>query len=216
MFDSISTEFISAPNQSVPARIKGIRMQLCLSRKKFEEITGISANTLQSWEAGKNHLTEKGALKLSQALEVVGLTCTVEWLLNGDGIPPRVQSSATDCWQEDEKLLKEVMYFETNNPSPIVSIVMDDSMSPIYELGDYVAGSLRDGCEAEKLIGCNCIVTIDSGLTMIRKLNKGTNDQLNLYSINLDTNAENAFVLDCKIQRIAQVIWHRRTNKCPI
>ena len=215
MLDSAPTYSATSSFNSVAARIKSVRMQLGLSRKGFEKQTGISANTLQSWESGKNQLTNKGANKLFLALKKLGLNCSVEWLLYGEGLTPRINASEAESWQEDERILKEVMFFESNNPSSIVYLVRDDSMQPYYELGDYVAGSVRSSSQAEKLIGSNCIVTLDSGITLLRRLSQDNQERFNLYSTNLETKVENAFVMDCHIQRIAQVIWHRSCSRCP-
>ena len=211
MIEPSHTELISSPQLSAASRLRGLRLQLGLSRKKFQQATGISSNTLQAWELGKNHVTEKGALKLSLALEQMGVVCSVDWLLHGTGIPPRSPhtSQTQQSFDEDARILKEVAYFEANNDASIVIIVMDDSMAPFYKAGDYVAGYQCSADKADLLLGENCIVTLYSGSILIRRLNKDINGCYNLYSLNPDTQAENAYVMDCKIQRIAQIVWHR-------
>ena len=57
------------------------------TRREFEEKHQISANTLQGWEQGKNPLSQKGARRVINALKEEGLICTVEWLINGTGMP---------------------------------------------------------------------------------------------------------------------------------
>ncbi|MBM7073003.1 helix-turn-helix transcriptional regulator [Shewanella sp. 202IG2-18] len=212
MIDIVSKELVASPVQAIPSRVKGIRMQLGLSRKKFEQATGISSNTLQAWELGKNHLTEKAASKLCLALEKIGVNCTVDWLLHGNGIPPRAFQTSEQSFDEDVRILKEVAFFEANNPSSIVIIVMDDAMMPFYKIGDYVAGCQKSSEYTDLLVGTNCIVTLYSGKMLLRHLSKDVHGCYNLYSLNPDTQVENACVLDCKIQRIAQVVWHR-TNE---
>ncbi len=218
MFDSINTECISSPEQSPASRLKGLRLQLGLSRKKFQEATGLSSNTLQAWELGKNHITEKGAVKLSLALDQMGIVCSVEWLLTGRGIPPRTQHSSQtqDSFDEEAKILKEVAFFEANNESSIVLIVTDDSMLPFYSEGDYVAGCQYPADQADMFIGKNCIVTLYSGNILVRRLNKDVNGCYNLHSLNPDTQAENSYLKDCKIQRIAQIVWHRTVDKSSV
>ena len=198
--------------QSAASRVRNVRMLLGLSRKKFSETTGLSAATLQSWETGKHPLSNKGAKKLVEALDQLNISCTADWLLNGEGLSPRFHQADTQYWDLDARILKEVMYFEQQNPSPIVSIVCDDSMEPFYQIGDYVAGCQLLPKHAEKLIGRDCIVTLQTGQVVIRRVQQGKDGLLNLFSLNLETQAENAFISNCKIQRIAQVIWHRRTD----
>ncbi|MGB0895520.1 MAG: LexA family transcriptional regulator [Parashewanella sp.] len=202
--------------QTPSSRVKNLRMMLGLSRKKFEEVTGISAATLQAWETDKTPLSTKGANKLVAAFETLNINSTADWLLLGEGFPPRYHQPESECFELDARILKEVFYFEQNNPSPIVSIVCDDSMAPFYELGDYVGGCQLLPNKAEKLIGKDCIVTLETGQVVIRRVQQGKEGRLNLYSLNYETRAENAFISDCKIQRIAQVIWHRRTDAVSI
>ena len=145
-------------------------------------------------------------------LKKLSINCTTNWLLSGDGLAPRYQQPETECFALDARILKEVFYFEQNNPSPMVSIVSDDSMEPFYALGDYVGGCQLLPDKAELLIGKDCIVTLETGQVVIRRVQQGKEGRLNLYSLNYETQAENAFISDCKIQRIAQVIWHRRID----
>ncbi len=198
--------------QSPSLRVKNVRLLLGLSRKKFEEVSGISAATLLTWETGKHPLSAKGAKKLVDALDKLNITCTADWLMSGKGLSPRFQQPSTECFELDARILKEVFYFEQNNPLPIVSILSDDSMEPFYQIGDYVGGCQLLPSKAQQLIGRDCIVTLETGQVVIRRVQQGKEGRLNLYSLNYETQAENAFISDCKIQRIAQVIWHRRTD----
>ncbi|MCL1077108.1 helix-turn-helix domain-containing protein [Parashewanella spongiae] len=198
--------------QTPPSRVKGLRMMLGLSRKNFEQASGVSAATLTAWETGKHPLSVKGAKKLVDAFEKLNINCTTNWLLSGEGLAPRYHQPETECFELDARILKEVFYFEQNNPLPIVSIVSDDSMEPFYQIGDYVGGCQLLSNKAQQLIGRDCIVTLETGQVVIRRVQQGKEGRLNLYSLNYETQAENAFISDCKIQRIAQVIWHRRAD----
>src|SRR3990167_671549 len=59
------------------------------TRREFEIKYQISANTLQGWEQGKNPLSKKGAKRIIEALKTEGVICSLEWLMNGTGVPPR-------------------------------------------------------------------------------------------------------------------------------
>ena len=216
MIDEVTPEAPSDANQTPSSRVKSLRMMLGFSRKKFEEVSGISAATMTAWETNKHPLSNKGAKKLVEALNQLNVNCTADWLLSGEGLPPRILQTDHEFWELDTRILKEVMYFEKHNPSPIVSIISDDSMEPFYQHGDYVAGCQMLPDKAEQLIGRDCIVTLQTGQVVIRRVQQGKDGLLNLFSLNLETQAENAFISNCKIQRIAQVIWHRRKDAISI
>src|SRR5690606_1826698 len=100
------------------------------------------------------------------------------------------------------------------NRDPLIIMISDDTMEPVFSIGDYVGGNLMAGTYASHYIGSFCIVKLDTGEVVIRKLKSGSQNNLfNLISINLDSNLENAFLLDCKIDKVAQIVWHRKNER---
>lgn len=205
-------------------RIKSIRSELGLSRKEFESKSGISANTLRAWEIGANPITAKVARKLTTALARCGIQCQPEWILSGNGIAPRTFSAEEQeqqnklmlnfpehDWNDETAILKEIQFFETENPNAIVVTVPDDSMLPIYCLGEYVGGIRFKGNKLNELIGESCIIESNSGDIYIRKLQKGSKRNLyTLYPLNPNTNTEEPIIYNLNIKSAAKIIWHRK------
>jgi len=198
-------------------------MQLGYSRRKFAEICSFSAATLQAWEDGKYLVPEKSIIKYVKALSMVGLAASSEWFLEGVGISPRPINKAIDAPNitipnnapsEEEIIIREISFFEKINENPIIVTIPDKAMLPFFDVGDYVAGNNIAGKHAQKYVGSLCIVTMPSGKTLVRKLKLGSKDGFfHLVSTNLETNVETAFILNCNIQKIAPIIWHRKLEQ---
>lgn len=194
-------------------RIKLARNMLGLSRKELEERFHISVNTLQAWETDKNTLTEKGAKKLNAAFTRLGLLCTEDWLLTGNGqIPILLQNNLAlpNEMDEDICILREIEVFKALNPSPIVVIINDNGMEPIYSIGDFVGGNRKSIHQIETLIGENCIIETLQGDTLVRKILKGSKRQFyNLACINIATDQQ-PIIVDMKIRFAAKIVLHRK------
>jgi transcriptional regulator with XRE-family HTH domain len=206
-------------NMEAANRIKVVRMMTGMSRKSFQEATGISANTLRAWESAKNPLSQKAALKLSFALEKTGIICSSEWLFDGLGPTPKFQKNSTSqdiaekpmTFNDEFAIQKEILTFTECNPDPEIIIVQDDTMEPQYMLGDYVGVKnfiARD--TFDDLLKENCVIeTIDKEV-YIRKLLKSSHSGCySLYGINYHSNG-NLIILDKKVVRAAKIIWHRK------
>ena len=74
-------------------RVKMTRTLAGLSRKDLEDKYGISMHTLQSWELGRNPLTDKAASKLVEIFHSTGVSCSMQWLLEGAGKSPALLES---------------------------------------------------------------------------------------------------------------------------
>ncbi len=134
------------PSYSCGARIRLARNMVGLSRKEVEERFSISANTLQSWESDKNTLTQKGAKRLNEVFIQLGLLCSEEWFLSGNGQMPMLLKEKLSLpidINEDICILREIEVFRAINPDPIVITISDNVMEPIYEIGDYVGGNTK-------------------------------------------------------------------------
>ncbi|WP_141650472.1 helix-turn-helix domain-containing protein [Legionella massiliensis] len=208
-------------NKLIGERIKSARMQLGYSRREFAEKSNFSAATIQAWEDGKYSIPQKSLAKYVDALFKVGLITNTEWFITGEGLAPRPANkvSADDIddaklyLSKEESLLREISFFEKENENAIIMSVTDDSMLPFFEIGDYVAGKIVSGQKAHNFVNCLCIITVTSGETYIRKLRPGSKDEhFNLISTNIDTNVNPAFLVDCKIHKIAKVTWHRKAE----
>jgi transcriptional regulator with XRE-family HTH domain len=202
----------TSENNIIGERLKSARRQLGFSRREFGGICGFSAATLQAWEDGKYPVPVRSIVKYVDSLLHCGLVTTPEWFVKGEGLPPRPISAPTlKIRSKKEIILREVLFFEKENENSIITTISDDSMLPFYDIGDFLGGIIVPIQEADKYIGSICIATISSGETLVRKLKRGSEDKrYNLISTNLDTNAYSAFLLNCQITQLAQIIWHRK------
>lgn len=187
-------------------------MQLGFSRREFADKCGFSAATLQAWEDGRYPVPKKSMIKYVKTLFDCGLLTSPEWFIHGEGLPPRpINKSSLDSIEEKDAILREINFFETENKDPIITVITDDSMQPFFAAGDYVGGKLVPAHYAEKYVGTFCIVKLASGEIWVRKLRPGSEEgRFNLICTNLDTGASPVFILNCEIEQIAQVIWHRK------
>lgn len=203
-------------------RLKSARMQLGYSRREIAQLSNFSAATLQAWEDGKYSVPPRSLAKYTEALLKLGLVASIEWFTTGEGLPPRpasnflansTQSSLTikPSFPEEEIILREIYFFEKENKNALVFTITDDSMLPFFAKGDHVGGNLLPPQFAQKCLGEICIITIGSGETFVRKLKPGSQaNHFNLISTNADTEVDRAYLLNCEIQKIAPVIWHRK------
>lgn len=200
-------------SQTSGRRIRLARSILGLTRKHLEEQFEISANTLQSWEVGKVALTPRGAKRLNGVFTRLGLMCSEDWLLNGQGQAPILLqdiSTLPKVFTEDICILREMEVFKALNPDPIVSLVSDTGMEPLYEIGDYVAGNKKANDLIARLIGHNCIIETFHGDTFIRKIMRGNKEShYHLACINIHTDQQ-PLIPDIKIRYAAKIVFHRK------
>lgn len=205
-------------------RVWSLRQLTGLSRRDFTKRYGIAPGTLQNWEdASGNGLSEKGAFRLVKALKVGGIYCNVEWLLHGVGEPPHMTemlpttsapvltdtASAKDY--ENIIIKAELQLFCSHYPDAIFLQVPDDSMDPIYHQADYVAGVRYYNKDISHLIGQDCIVLLDSGDQLLRRIRSssipGTYD---LLALNPETKITRPYYYDVTLVYAAPVLWSRR------
>lgn len=196
-------------------RIKLARSMLGLSRKQLEDRYHISVNTLQAWESDKNILTSKGAKKLNQTFIKLGLLCSEDWLLTGKGTTPiLMEDTATlpNEMNEDICILREIEAFKAINPDPIVVVVNDNGMEPIYCIGDFVGGNKKYGEKIEELLGSICIIETMQGDTLVRKLLQSNKPYVyNLACTNIATDQQ-PITPDIKIRFASRIVLHRKKD----
>lgn len=200
-------------------RIKTARSLAGISRKDLETKYGISQHTLQSWELGRNPLTEKAAAKLVEILHSTGVSCSAQWLLKGSGKSPglltsdfspypAIDQNFSSQFNQESTIQKEIEFFKTNNPNSVVIIVSDDSMKPTYSQGDLVGGiQYLNTTDIDECIGHDCIIEIGDG-TYFRRLMKRKNGYA-LTCLNPQTEIEDPVIFSSKILTATPVIWHR-------
>lgn len=207
-------------------RIKRARLLAGIAtRRDFEQKHGVSANTLQSWEQGKSILTAKGAQRLVAALKHEGWICSVEWLLQGSGLPPRHyersakhpslilndELSTHSPLQQEERIYREIQFFKENNPNAIVLTIVDDSMEPFFSIGDTIGGIQFFDKPMEAYLGMCCILELEHNHIIPRYLQAGT--QPNTFTASCtNPKAKTAplNIYDAKIISAAPILWHRK------
>jgi transcriptional regulator with XRE-family HTH domain len=206
--------------EEIGARIKSARMQLGYSRKKFAEKFHFASATIQAWEDGKYTVPVKSLLKYIHALDEAGLVSSVDWFIHGVGISPRPkfseQSIETNASRYHSSasnpiINDEIGFIEQSTQNSIIVSITDDTMQPFFNIGDFVGGCFLSEESIEKHIGSFCIIIIDTGEILVRKLKNGTKAGcFTLVSTNLDTEVSTAFLTNCDVQKIAPVTWHRK------
>ena len=196
------------------------------TRREFEEKHGISANTLQGWEQGKNPLSEKGARRVAAALKGEGLICTIDWLIHGTGMPPRpyemvsagvsrsinTNPSLADMnLKEEESIYQEIQLFRQRNPHAIVLTVADNAMEPYYSIGDYIGGVQIPHEEIGLYLNSICILELENNLILPRYLQQGKFPNVYTASCtNPKTNTAPLNLYNVRILSAAPILWHRR------
>jgi len=197
------------------------------TRREFEKKYHISANTLQGWEQGKNPLSKKGAKRIIEALKSEGLICSIEWLMEGAGMPPRpfemlnanlsleqdLQKTLTDIdLSEETAIYQELQTFKKHNPNPIIITVSDDGMEPHYRTGDYVGGTRLFTAESiAPYLGQVCIVELSDHTILPRHIHPGRKP--NTYTLsctNHQSRGTSLNIFDTTIISAAPILWHRR------
>lgn len=194
------------------------------TRREFEKKYKISANTLQGWEQGKNPLSKKGARRVIEALKSEGLLCSVEWLMDGTGMPPRpfeiLQGGLTQPngeiaqtnIEEEQAIYNELQIFKAQNPNPIIITVSDDSMEPQFHTGDYIGGiQLRKPEQINQYLGQVCIVELSNHMILPRYIHQGTEPgTYTLSSTNFQSKHAPLNIINTRILSSAPILWHRR------
>lgn len=198
-----------------------VRISISLTGLKifdFAKKSGIPKQTLWSWESGKIDLSNKGAIRLSEALSRFNIECSPTWLLTGQGEPPKIEAVPKNILQDacelkinEISIVKETQYFRSLNSNHIIVGIRDDSMAPFYTNGDYVGGIKISLSDVKKAYNENCIVTIKGGKTLVRKFVKSNiNNRYTLYALNVQGAPQNLVLADVEIETVAVIVWHRR------
>jgi len=208
-------------------RVRTARTLAGFTRREFSETHNISLSTLEAWESGRSPLTTKGALRVVNALKASGLYCSLEWLMEEQGLAPRTQSEIETGLLSSEVeqnisevrhvldpeliILREVALFRKLNPNSVVLVIVDDGMEPFFARGEYVGGCRAKQENIGLLVNRNCIVETEEGDVLIRRLLPGrTANHYNLACINPLTTSPNPVLFDVKVENVSEVSWHRK------
>lgn len=196
------------------------------TRREFELKHRISSNTLQGWEQNKNPLSAKGAKRIVEALKKEGLLCSSEWLIYGNGMPPRPfemmnagiaepmrdnQTLSELNLREEEAIYTETQAFKNQQANTIIISISDDAMTPYYSIGDHIGGVQIDNRDMDQFLGQACIVELENNFILPRVIQAGNRPGLyNLSCTNPHTNASPLNFYNSKVISAAPIVWHRR------
>lgn len=212
-------------------RLESLRGLTRLSRVEFAKKCGVKPGSFQNWEGPRfGGLTEKAAKKIIRGARILGINCSLEWLMHGIGQGPQIDerlylgentlsiqqtpaSYTMSVADQNQGIAEEILLFRKNHPEVLDFVAIDDGLDPIIKKDDYVAGIARYYQDIEKVIGLECIVKTAEGETMLRIVKKGfTQGLFNLYCANLNTSVSRPILYDIELICAAPIIWIRRLD----
>ena len=217
--------------QGSEAQERGYRVDIAvhltrMNLVEFGKKHAIPISTLYAWKNGQICLTKRSAVRLKEALEKEGFTCSVEWLLNGEGVGPRsikdlqegreslVDFDSSDTLAEtspERLILREVSFFRSLYPNSLVLYIQGDAMVPSYFPGDYVAGqSVDTEDDLTSSYNRNCLVELPDNTVLVRRVSPGQEaGTVTLSCLNPNTTEASALITNITPIKIAPVVWHR-------
>jgi len=207
------------------SRLKRLRSLANLSRNEFCDGAGININTYIGYEVARyGGLTKKGAEIIVKYLKTQGVYTSMDWIMFGVGPAPQViteedkialfndvEPEIIEQEQEFKNIAEEIYLFKKHYKNAIDFRVSDDGMSPIYDIGDYVAGIMVSGKYIDSYAGHDCIVKINDGEILVRNICRGRSD--NKYTLscnNPKTKVVQPVIHDIELNFVVPIIWHRR------
>lgn len=202
-------------------RLKLLRNLANLTREELCEDGTINKSTLSGWENGRfGGLTRDGAQKIILKINQLNkqVFCSLDWLMDGSGPQPSVNpipsfDNSRQQLDENLKIAYEVAFFKSNNPAAIELNIIDETMMPNYNVGDFVAGNKKTGSQIKKVVGLDCIVSTEKNELLLRNIKNGTkSEHYTLVCTNPCVHGIPSVMIDVKIQFAAPVIWHRKKD----
>jgi transcriptional regulator with XRE-family HTH domain len=233
-FEKLGSQRNNAPIAHTAAHLKGRRLRMAraltgFSRQELYEKIGIATSTIDTWESGRVELTERSAIRVCVSLKQVGIYCSSEWLLTGEGTPPRIMDEleksmlstarAQVTYQLEassgvknkkipsfvnEDIRRELSFFLNLHKDSIFHIVDRDFLNCRYKIGDCVAGIEDD---LQKLTGKVIIGVLKSGETLLCKLVNYYNSDCTVF-LGVEKSNEKEQII-----RAAEVVWHRMLKR---
>ena len=201
-------------------RIKLARNLSGLTRKDVFEKYCINPNTMRAWEKGTNLLTENKASTIIEMFAQEGINITTEWLLYGENpeVPKdpgisSVNQNLKDAinLRGDLKILEEVNFFLDNNNNSVSCLISDETLSPMFSVGDYVGGIKSIGKKIIELVGEFCIVITTDSKVFTKKIFRHKEKSIFLVGdINPLANSNAPHHFTCEIQAAAKITRHWR------
>jgi len=199
-------------------RIRTLRDKVRLTRLQFEELTGMSASTLKSFESADRDLTPSKARLFSNLFsslftQILGndsYETSFDFIFYGKK-PKNLELGNLGFHTDDTILIQDEINVFAINPSFHVLKIQDDLMSPFYKEGDIVAG-LKITAENQFSLyqGVVCIVESLTGDVFLRKVVKADRRKIICCILNTHISQHIDIFEEIKVRSIAQAIrhWH--------
>jgi DNA-binding transcriptional regulator YiaG len=215
-------------------RIKFVRRITGMSMRQFAQYCHTGLTTLNGWENARNGLTKNGARIIAESLQAQGISCSIDWLMEGKGELPKIvdqsrllklqypttllpkvkQLREQNLGYLDENLQREIRLFKELHPDHLLYSIADHSMEPLYHAQDIVGGIQWLGKNMEAVNQMDCIIACKEDLLMVRRVKLGSmSDRFSLYAINPDATVEHPPLLNVEIFSLAPIIRVWRANK---
>ncbi len=214
------------------AQAKGRRLRMAraltgLSRQDLHEQTGIATSTMDTWESGRVELNERSSIRICESFRKLGIFCSTEWLLRGEGMPPHLMSeteksmlsyddsdinSQTNSLKKksfhfppflDSDIKKELSFFLNLHDHPIFLILTEKFGNSQFEVGDCVAGIEGN---PKKLIKKTVILQDVNDKMYLCRLNSVVDNTAEIF---LSTKTPKVKV---KYKKIGKILWHRKSR----
>jgi hypothetical protein len=222
---------IEQTEQEAPQKV-GERFRLArefspLSRKAFCTKHGLNWYTVQSWELRRNFSRGTNLTKFCQALADEGIICTEDWLIEGIGPTPRLESSkmagtyvppitsrqlkkhSPDPWKNliQEEIALFCEHSQEAGRKGVVIQITDAAMSPDFEVGEYI-GALNIPLDQIHLFHqVVCLVEPSPNHFLVRRLLKEGETYI-LLAMNKDC----PLVRLEQITSLSEIVWRRRSS----
>lgn len=215
------------PSQTVGERFRVARELSPLSRKAFCTKHGLNWYTVQSWELRRNFSRGVNVTKFCQALAGEGIICTEDWLIEGIGPKPYLESSheagtyvppitsrqlkknaptlIDGLIQEEVALFCE--HSQKIEREGVVIQISDEAMSPDYEVGEFVGALHIPLDQAHHFHQVVCLVEATPHHFLVRRLLKDGETYI-LLAINKDY----PLIRLEQITSLKEIVWRRRPS----
>lgn len=210
---------------TIGERFRQARELSSLSRKAFCNKHELNWFTVQSWELGRNFSRGTNVTKFCEALAREGVTCTEDWLIEGIGPAPYLESSQKDkvyvpaitsrqlkkvsSNPYDKFIQMEIALFCENSEKmggkAVVIQLSDEAMAPDYETGEVIGALHVPFSEVDCFHQTVCLVEATPHHFLVRRLLREGDS-----FILLATNNDYPLIRLEKITSVAEIVWRRR------
>lgn len=222
----VSTDLKSARAE----RLRRLRSMTGLNQENFARACSIGLSTLKNYEAAiMQGLSEKAAIKIIEGVYNIGVQCSLDWLLYGNGELPKllylnpdeqdtferevtIQSHSIRPRTNVEAIEAEFDVFYKMHANGVVIQIDDSSMEPKYEIGDWVGGNFLLSDEINNAINKDCIIKLSDEKLIVRHLTSSNEaDLYNAYCLSPTANVKHPPLLNIKVIAAAPIIrvWRK-------